>query len=107
MIFAYSKCQGSLINRTSTTDELGDAKTMLAQIHGHSMMKALLNGFAGIAPRSATQNLIELLSILVTKFPAESKVWMTEILYAVCLILIVQVQYFCLSMFTSGRLRPI
>ncbi|KAI0937932.1 hypothetical protein AcW1_002387 [Taiwanofungus camphoratus] len=73
---------GSLINRTSTTDELGDAKTMLAQIHGHSMMKALLNGFAGIAPRSATQNLIELLSILVTKFPAESKVWMTEILYA-------------------------
>ena len=47
-------------------------------------MRALLSGFAAVAPRSATPNLIELLSTFTTRFPAESKAWMTEILYSVC-----------------------
>lgn len=56
---------------------------MLVQVHGRIILRALLSGFAGVAPRSATPNLIELLSIMVTKFPAESKAWMAEILYSV------------------------
>ncbi|KZT01812.1 ARM repeat-containing protein [Laetiporus sulphureus 93-53] len=71
----------TLTNRTCSLDELSEAKQMIAQTHGRSIMKALLNDFAGAAPRSATQNLIELLSALVMRFPAESKVWMTEILH--------------------------
>ncbi|EMD34979.1 hypothetical protein CERSUDRAFT_116506 [Gelatoporia subvermispora B] len=73
---------GALINRTATKDELEDAKNALAQTYGLSIMKAVLNGFAGIAPRSATPNLIELLSTLVTRFPAESRKWVQEVLYS-------------------------
>ena len=46
-------------------------------------MRAVLFGFAGVAPRSAMPNLIELLSTMITRFPAESKLWMTNILFAV------------------------
>ncbi|KAL6303348.1 ARM repeat-containing protein [Sparassis latifolia] len=73
---------GALINRTAAVDELGGAKMMLGQTHGKSIMAALLHGFAGDAPRSASQNLIELLSALVIRYPADSKGWMTETLYA-------------------------
>jgi len=73
---------GIFINRTCLSDELGDAKTILIQGHGRSIMQALLCGFAGVAPRSATPNLIELLSTLVTRFPVECKAWMAEILFA-------------------------
>ncbi|KAH9942102.1 ARM repeat-containing protein, partial [Amylocystis lapponica] len=71
---------GTLVNRTATTDELNDAKAELAQTHGRSIMLAVLNDFAGVAPRSATPNLVELLSILVTRLPAESRVWASEIM---------------------------
>lgn len=46
-------------------------------------MKAVLSGFAGSAPRSASQNLIELLSTLLNRYPAESRIWMSDVLYAV------------------------
>ncbi|OBZ74388.1 Importin-13 [Grifola frondosa] len=72
----------SLISRTYATDELTEAKAMLARVHGRSIMRAVLSGFAGVAPRSATANLIELLSTLITKFPAESKAWMTDVLFS-------------------------
>lgn len=57
---------------------------MLIQAHGRPILRAILCGFAGVAPRSATQNLIELLSIVATKFPAETRTWMNDILFAVC-----------------------
>ena len=56
---------------------------MLVRTHGRIIMGAVLNGFAGAAPRSATPNLIELLSTLTQRFPAESRQWMTEVLFAV------------------------
>ena len=49
-------------------------------------MHALLSDFAGVAPRSGTPNLVELLSTFVTRFPLESKAWMIEILDSVCLL---------------------
>lgn len=64
--------QTTLINRTHKSDTLGDARSLLIQTHGPSIMRAILSGFAGVAPQSATQNLIELLGTLVTKYPVES-----------------------------------
>ncbi|KAG1733765.1 armadillo-type protein [Suillus occidentalis] len=72
----------TLIRRTASSDDLGDASTILIQGHGRPILRAVLCGFAGVAPRSATQNLIELLSIVASKFPAETRTWMTDILFA-------------------------
>jgi len=72
----------SLIHRTCIHEELTPDKTVLIQRHGRSIMRAILCGFAGVAPRSATPNLIELLSTLVTRCLGECKVWITEILFA-------------------------
>ncbi|KAI0369534.1 ARM repeat-containing protein [Pilatotrama ljubarskyi] len=72
----------SLINRTSTDDDLASFKVALAQTHGFLIMRAILFGFAGVAPRSAMPNLIELLSTMITRYPLESKQWMSEILFA-------------------------
>ena len=72
-----------LLTKTATTDELSEAKSLLLQQHGRAIMQAILSGFAAVAPRSATPNLIELLSTMTIRFPAESKTWMTEILYSV------------------------
>ncbi|TBU41864.1 ARM repeat-containing protein [Dichomitus squalens] len=71
-----------IVNRTATNDELANAKTTFAEIHGIPIMRAVLFGFAGVAPRSAMPNLIEVLSTLITRYPTESKVWMTNILFA-------------------------
>ncbi|KAI0651047.1 ARM repeat-containing protein [Trametes meyenii] len=72
----------SLVNRTATNDDLSNAKVALAQTHGFAIMRAVLFGFAGVAPRSATPNLTELLSALTTRYPLESKQWASEILFA-------------------------
>lgn len=72
----------TLINRTCAVDELSEAKVILARTHGRSFMRVVLNGFAGVAPRSAAPNLIELLSTLTQRFTAESRQWMTEVLFA-------------------------
>ncbi|KAI0350564.1 ARM repeat-containing protein [Trametes cingulata] len=72
----------SLINRTATDDDLASSKAALAQTHGFLIMRAILFGFAGVAPRSAMPNLIELLSTMITRYPLESKQWMSDILFA-------------------------
>lgn len=45
-------------------------------------MTAVLNGIAGIAPRSAIPNFVELLSTLLMRCPRESQAWIAEILLA-------------------------
>ncbi|KAL1943353.1 hypothetical protein VTO73DRAFT_4428 [Trametes versicolor] len=72
----------SLITRTATNDDLAAAKASLAQTHGFQIMRAILFGFAGVAPRSAMPNLIELLSTMITRYPLESKQWISDILFA-------------------------
>ncbi|KAA1477613.1 ARM repeat-containing protein [Dentipellis sp. KUC8613] len=81
-VVAASMFLVTLINRTHGSDDLGDVKNTLLQVHGPAIMRAVLSGFAGVAPRSATPNLIDLLSTLITKQPVESKSWMSQILYA-------------------------
>jgi len=44
-------------------------------------MQVILSGLAGQAPRSVTQNLIEMLSTLLTRCMEESKVWLREVLF--------------------------
>jgi hypothetical protein len=50
-------------------------------------MRSLLVGFAGISPKSAVPNLVELFSTLVVKAPLESKEWILDILQGVSLFL--------------------
>ena len=76
---------------------------MLVRTHGRIIMGAVLNGFAGAAPRSATPNLIELLSTLTQRFPAESRQWMTEVLFAVGVVPLAFL-WFTQTIFT-GRFR--
>ncbi|KAJ6620534.1 armadillo-type protein [Mycena sp. CBHHK59/15] len=73
---------GCLIHRTSLYDELAAQRQHLVQLHGRAIMRAVLCGFAGVAPRTTGPNLIELLSALLTRFPNECRVWIPEILYA-------------------------
>ncbi|KDQ56073.1 hypothetical protein JAAARDRAFT_36863 [Jaapia argillacea MUCL 33604] len=72
----------SLVNRTTRSDDLGDAREILVQGHGKAIMRSLLFGFAGIAPRTATPNLYELLSTLLARCPTESRAWIHEIILA-------------------------
>ncbi|KAJ8585432.1 hypothetical protein M405DRAFT_409557 [Rhizopogon salebrosus TDB-379] len=67
---------------TASSDDLGEASTALIQAHGRPILRAILCGFAGVAPRSATQNPIELPSVVATKFPVEMRAWMNDILFA-------------------------
>ncbi|KAK7684395.1 hypothetical protein QCA50_012342 [Cerrena zonata] len=71
-----------IINKTSANDDLKEARALFFQTHGKSIVRTILHGFAGQAPRSANPNLIELLSVMVTRTPGETRTWMTEVLYA-------------------------
>ncbi|KAF8124319.1 armadillo-type protein [Boletus edulis] len=71
----------TLIRRTAGSDDFGKAGTLLFQMHGRPILRAVLTGFAGVAPRSATQNLIELLSTIASKYQSETREWMDEILF--------------------------
>jgi len=72
----------TLINRTFLNDDLHDAQRALVQVHGRPLMRAILCGFAGTAPRSVTPNLIELLPTLLTRHPADSRSWISDIMFA-------------------------
>lgn len=58
--------------------------------HGRALMRAVLQGFAGVAPRSAVPNLIEMLGTLVNRScgidggSGTAGEWMREILFSVC-----------------------
>lgn len=75
--------QTALIKDTQASDDFADAKQLLLDTHGRAIMHAVLVGFAGVAPKSAVPNLVELFSALVVKTPLESKRWILEILYGV------------------------
>jgi hypothetical protein len=59
------------------------AKNALAQTHGRAIMLAVLNGFAGVAPRSANPNLIEIMSAMMQHFSQECKMWIPEVFASV------------------------
>lgn len=46
-------------------------------------MRTLLIGFAGVSPKSAVPNLVELFSAIIAKAPLESKEWILDVLHGV------------------------
>ena len=86
-VSVLSPPQTALIKDTQASDDFADAKQLLLDTHGRATMRALLVGFAGVAPKSAVPNLVELFSALVVKTPLESKRWILEILYGVRVLL--------------------
>lgn len=64
----------------------------LLQSHGRAIMRAILEGFAGVAPRSSMPNLIEMLGTLLLNRSGDVEginsagTWMAEILFAVSML---------------------
>jgi hypothetical protein len=50
---------------------------------GRGIMRGILCGLAGVAPRSVIQNLIALLVWLLTRVPGDSKIWARDVLFGV------------------------
>ncbi|KAI0033743.1 armadillo-type protein [Vararia minispora EC-137] len=80
-LVAASSFLTSLINRIYASEDLGDSRHTLIHRHGSAIMRSLLVGFAGSAPKSTVANLGDLFAVFVSKYPVESKAWMTQILY--------------------------
>ncbi|KAG6853078.1 hypothetical protein C0991_007008 [Blastosporella zonata] len=94
----YSLVQASnfictLIQRSSIETTLVADKERLLQLHGRRIMKAVLEGFASVAPRSVMPNLIEILGTLLSRAGggigggggaggAVAATWIREILFA-------------------------
>ncbi|KAF8962197.1 armadillo-type protein [Flammula alnicola] len=77
----------TLIHRSSVSDELSAHKTALLTTHGRALMRAVLQGFAGVAPRSVVPNLIEILGTLLSRAGdagpgGGATQWMKDILMA-------------------------
>ncbi|PFH48182.1 hypothetical protein AMATHDRAFT_66058 [Amanita thiersii Skay4041] len=77
----------SLIHNSSVHEELKPHKRRILQTHGRAIMRAVLEGFAGVAPRSAMPNLIEMLGTLLNRTGDMEGVdgastWMAEILFS-------------------------
>lgn len=78
----------TLIHRSSVVDELSGPKSLLMAKHGRALMRAVLQGFAGVAPRSAVPNLIEMLGTLINRSSGVdggsgiAGEWMREILFS-------------------------
>ncbi|KAJ7604267.1 armadillo-type protein [Roridomyces roridus] len=64
---------GTFIHRVAlyapiSSEQLKPLQAHMIRVHGRAIMRALLCGFAGAAPRSVTSNLLELLAALVTRW---------------------------------------
>ncbi|KAF7312093.1 hypothetical protein MIND_00221600 [Mycena indigotica] len=68
---------GTLIHRTAlfavlSPDLLKQLQAHIIRVHGRLIMRAVLSGFAGAAPRSAVNNMLELLSAIVTRWDEQA-----------------------------------
>ncbi|KAF5368680.1 hypothetical protein D9757_010224 [Collybiopsis confluens] len=71
----------ALINRSYTQPDLTPYREQFIATYGRSIMRAVLSGLAGQAPRTVGQNLIEMLSTMLSRCLEESKVWLREVLF--------------------------
>ena len=71
------------MNKTSSQDELSEARSTLTSNFGRGIMRGILCGLAGVAPRSVIQNLITLLVSLLTRVPGDSRIWARDVLFGV------------------------
>ncbi|KAF9073098.1 ARM repeat-containing protein [Rhodocollybia butyracea] len=71
----------TFIHRSYVHASLTPYRERFIATYGGSIMRAILSGLAGQAPRSVTQNLIEMLSTMLTRCLEESRVWLKEVLF--------------------------
>ncbi|KAF9782538.1 armadillo-type protein [Thelephora terrestris] len=71
----------AILNKTSSQDELSEARSTLTSNFGRGIMRGILCGLAGVAPRSVIQNLITLLVSLLTRVPGDSRIWARDVLF--------------------------
>jgi len=71
------------INRTITVETLSEQGKAVIRAHGRSILHAILCGIAGASPSSTSQNLVDLLVVLVQRCTEECRVWVPEVLFAV------------------------
>jgi len=84
-LVAASTFLSTFIHRSYVHASLASYRTQLLAVHGRTVMYGVLSGLAGQAPRSATPNLIEVLSTLLTRCVEESRRWIREVLFDVSL----------------------
>jgi len=70
------------------SDDLLQQRTAFLSTHGPNLMRAVLQGFAGVAPRSVVPNLIEILGTLLSRASGNeiaggAPLWMKDILLSV------------------------
>lgn len=56
----------------------------LMELHGKQIATSLLYGVANVAPRSTIQNLSEVLHCMASRRPAQTRAYLTDILFSVC-----------------------
>jgi hypothetical protein len=86
--FAYVDdlhAQSTFVTCTAKNSALSAQKDAFAHAYGRGILREVLIGLAGAAPRSATPNLVDLLSTLAARYPAESRAWAADALFSVCL----------------------
>ncbi|KAF9269125.1 ARM repeat-containing protein [Marasmius fiardii PR-910] len=71
----------TFIHRSFVHESLAPYRTPLVNTHGRAITEAVVSGLAGQAPRSATTNLIEMLSTLLTRCLSECRVWLHDVLF--------------------------
>ncbi|KZT39584.1 hypothetical protein SISSUDRAFT_1061061 [Sistotremastrum suecicum HHB10207 ss-3] len=71
----------SLINQVLGNSDLEAEAEILTEGYGKSNMRAVIYDIAGVAPRSALQNVVEVLTNLMSKRRERGRVWMQEILF--------------------------
>ncbi|KAG7094032.1 hypothetical protein E1B28_007654 [Marasmius oreades] len=72
----------TLIHRSYVHESLAPYRTQLVSTHGRAITEAVVSGLAGQAPRSATTNLIEMLSTLLTRCLSECRLWLNDVLFS-------------------------
>ncbi|KAK7463063.1 hypothetical protein VKT23_007649 [Stygiomarasmius scandens] len=80
-LVAASTFLSTFVHRSYVHTSLASYRTQLLAVHGRTVMYGVLSGLAGQAPRSATPNLIEVLSTLLTRCVEESRRWIREVLF--------------------------
>ncbi|KAJ7095461.1 armadillo-type protein [Mycena crocata] len=81
---------GTLIHRTAlyaplSPELLQQLQAHMIRVHGRALMRAVLCGFAGAAPRSVTSNLLELMAALVARWDERAggaRAWVADVVFA-------------------------
>ena len=75
--------QLTLMRDTFSHGDLTREADALMELHGKQIAIALIYGVANVAPRSTIQNLSEVLHCMASRRPAQTRAYLTDILFSV------------------------